>query len=137
MKCIFNKKTIGVWLFFITLGICAIHSWIVEAGDPNGAETYSDSIVGLKYAVNFTWTLLGAFLVFSMQAGFAFLGGFLRQKNMLGYMAHCFIDSTLGAIVFYLFGFALMFGGSKLGPRGWFFLSIFILWLVFFFFFFF
>ena len=77
-----------------------MHSGIVEAGDPNGAETYSDSIVGLKYAINFTWTLLGAFLVFSMQAGFAFLGGFLRQKNMLGYMAHCFIDSTLGAIVF-------------------------------------
>ena len=49
-----------------------MHSGIVEAGDPNGAETYSDSIVGLKYAINFTWTLLGAFLVFSMQAGFAF-----------------------------------------------------------------
>jgi ammonium transporter, Amt family len=35
---------------------------------------------------------------------------------MLGYMAHCFIGSTFGAIVFYLFGFALMFGGSKLYP---------------------
>ncbi|MBI2470832.1 MAG: ammonium transporter [Planctomycetes bacterium] len=116
MKCIFNKKTIGVWLFLITLGIFTLNSGAVEAGDPNGASTYSDSIIGLKYAVNFTWTLLGAFLVFSMQAGFAFLGGFLRQKNMLGYMAHCFIDSTLGAIVFYLFGFALMFGGSKLVP---------------------
>ena len=116
MKCIFNKKTIGVWLFLITAGIFTLNLGIVEAGDPSGAETYSDSIVGLKYAVNFTWTLLGAFLVFSMQSGFAFLGGFLRQKNMLGYMAHCFIDSTLGAIVFYLFGFALMFGGSKLVP---------------------
>ena len=116
MKCIFNKKTIGVWLFLIASGIFTLNSGIVEAGDPNGAETYSDSIVGLKYAVNFTWTLLGAFLVFSMQAGFAFLGGFLRQKNMLGYMAHCFIDSTLGAVIFYIFGFALMFGGSKLVP---------------------
>ena len=103
-------------MFLITAGIFTLNSGIVEAGDPNGAETYSDSIAGLKYAVNFTWTLLGAFLVFIMQAGFAFLGGFLRQKNMLGYMAHCFIDSTLGAIVFYIFGFALMFGGSKLVP---------------------
>ena len=98
MKCVFNKKTIGIWLFLITSGIFTLISGIAEAGDPSGAETYSDSINGLKYAVNFTWTLLGAFLVFSMQAGFAFLGGFLRQKNMLGYMAHCFIDSTLGAI---------------------------------------
>lgn len=116
MKCVFNKKTIGIWLFLITSGMVTLISGIAEAGDPSGAETYSDSINGLKYAVNFTWTLLGAFLVFSMQAGFAFLGGFLRQKNMLGYMAHCFIDSTLGAIIFYLFGFALMFGGSRLVP---------------------
>lgn len=116
MKCVFNKKTIGIWLFLITSGIFTLISGNAEAGDPSGAETYSDSINGLKYAVNFTWTLLGAFLVFSMQAGFAFLGGFLRQKNMLGYMAHCFIDSTLGAIIFYIFGFALMFGGSRLVP---------------------
>ncbi|TLD42362.1 MAG: Ammonium transporter [Candidatus Jettenia ecosi] len=115
MKCISNK-IIGMWLLLITLGIFTLNSGVAQAGDPNGAETYSDSIGGLKYAVNFTWTLLGAFLVFSMQAGFTFLGGFLRQKNMLGYMAHCFIDSTLGAVVFYLFGFALMFGGSKLVP---------------------
>ena len=116
MKFVTNKIMMSVWLLFITLGVFTSGLGIVEAGDPNGSETYSDSIIGLKYAVNFTWTLLGAFLVFSMQAGFAFLGGFLRQKNMLGYMAHCFIDSTLGAIVFYLFGFALMFGGSKLVP---------------------
>lgn len=35
---------------------------------------------------------------------------------MLSYMAHCLIDSTFGAMVFYFFGFALMFGGSKLVP---------------------
>lgn len=116
MKCVSKKIKMNMWLLFITLGIFAVGLGTVEAGDPNGAETYSDSIGGLKYAINFTWTLLGAFLVFSMQSGFAFLGGFLRQKNMLGYMAHCFIDSTLGAIVFYIFGFALMFGGSKLVP---------------------
>ena len=119
MKCVFNKINkvkISMWLLLITLGMFALNLGVVHAGDPNGLATYSDSIVGLKYAVNFTWTLLGAFLVFSMQAGFAFLGGFLRQKNMLGYMAHCFIDSTLGAVIFYIFGFALMFGGSKLVP---------------------
>lgn len=111
-----NKIMISMWLLVITLGIFTLGLGIVEASDPNGSATYTDSIDGLKYAVNFTWTLVGAFLVFSMQSGFAFLGGFLRQKNMLGYMAHCFIDSTFGAVVFYLFGFALMFGGSKLVP---------------------
>ncbi|MDQ1273509.1 MAG: ammonium transporter, Amt family, partial [Planctomycetota bacterium] len=106
----------SVWLMLITLGIFTLGLGIVDAGDPNGSATYSDSIGGLKYSINFTWTLVAAFLVFSMQAGFAFLGGFLKQKNMLGYLAHCLIDGTLGAIVFFLFGFALMFGGSKLCP---------------------
>lgn len=116
MKFISNKIKITVLLFLITTGIFAYNLGIVEAADPNGSMTYTDSIGGLKYSINFIWALLGAFLVFIMQAGFAFLGGFLRQKNMLGYMAHCFIDSTFGAVVFYLFGFALMFGGSKLYP---------------------
>lgn len=115
-KSISNNVIISTWLLLITMGIFTLDLGAVEAADPTGTETYTDSIQGLKYAINFTWTLLGAFLVFSMQAGFTFLGGFLRQKNMLGYMAHCFIDSTLGAVVFYLFGFALMFGGSQLVP---------------------
>ncbi|MDE1889833.1 MAG: ammonium transporter [Planctomycetota bacterium] len=117
MKSVSSKVMVSMWLLLIATAIILTSNLgIVEAGDPNGTQTYTDSIGGLKYSVNFIWTLLGAFLVFIMQAGFAFLGGFLRQKNMLGYMAHCFIDSTLGAIVFYLFGFALMFGGSKLTP---------------------
>ena len=87
---------------------------VVEAADPSGAGTYSDTVPGLKYSINFTWVLIGAFLVFIMQAGFALLGGFLRPKHMLNYMAHCFTDTTVGALVFWLFGFALMFGGSQL-----------------------
>jgi Amt family ammonium transporter len=87
---------------------------VLEAADPSGTETYTDTVPGLKYSVNFTWVLVGAFLVFIMQAGFALLGGFLRPKHMLNYMAHCFTDTTIGALVFWLFGFALMFGGSQL-----------------------
>jgi len=51
-----------------------------------------------------------------MQAGFALLGGFLQAKTMLGYMAHCFADDTIGAVVFWIFGFAPMFGGSGAAP---------------------
>ncbi len=116
MKCLFNKIIIFIGVTIAAAGLFGLAAGMVHAGDPNGSQTYSDSIAGLKLSINFTWTLLGAFLVFSMQAGFAFLGGFLRQKNMLSYMAHCFIDSTFGAMVFYFFGFALMFGGSKLAP---------------------
>src|SRR4030067_2510384 len=116
MKCLLNKIIILIGVTIAAAGLFMLAAGSVHAGDPNGSQTYSDSIAGLKLSVNFTWTLLGAFLVFSMQAGFAFLGGFLRQKNMLSYMTHCFIDSSFGAMVFYFFGFALMFGGSKLAP---------------------
>lgn len=89
----------------------------VLAGDPSGIHTYSESVEGLKFSVNFAWILLSAFLVFNMQVGFTFLGaGFVQKKNTLNYIAMSFIDFCTGALIFWLFGFALMFGGSKLAP---------------------
>ncbi|MEK7776134.1 MAG: ammonium transporter, partial [Planctomycetota bacterium] len=77
------------------------------AGDPSGNHTYSDSIQGLKFSVNFAWTLISAFLVFNMQAGFTFLGaGFVQKKNTLNYLAMSFVDFCIGALVFWLVGFA-------------------------------
>lgn len=45
MKCVSNK-IIGMWLLLITLGIFTLNSGIAQAGDPNGSETYTDSIGG-------------------------------------------------------------------------------------------
>jgi Amt family ammonium transporter len=62
--------------------ILLLSATMAMAGDPSGANTYTDDAAGLKLAVNFAWTLVAAFLVFFMQAGFAFLGaGALRVKN--------------------------------------------------------
>jgi len=88
---------------------------IAMAGDPNGSNTYTDDVAGMKLAVNFAWTLIGAFLVFFMQAGFAFLGaGALRVKNTVNYFAKSYMDFSIGALAYWAIGFALMFGGSKL-----------------------
>lgn len=105
-------------LFIIlSVGFLVCFSRNLLAGDPSGVSTYSDSIQGLKFSVNFAWTLISAFLVFNMQTGFTFLGaGFVQKKNTLNYMAMSFIDFCIGALIFWLFGFALMFGGSKLAP---------------------
>jgi len=85
------------------------------AGDPNGSSTYTDDVAGLKIATNFAWTLVGAFLVFFMQAGFALLGaGALRVKNTVNYFAKSYMDFSIGALAYWAVGFALMFGGSKL-----------------------
>ncbi len=86
------------------------------AGDPNGALTFSYSVEGLNISGNFAWILMAAFIILFMQAGFVLLGGLVSSKNMLSYMTHCFMATTAGVFIFWLFGFALMLGGSELGP---------------------
>jgi Amt family ammonium transporter len=102
---------IAAYVFVVLL----LSATMVLAGDPNGSATYKDDVSGLKIAVNFAWTLIGAFLVFFMQAGFAFLGaGALRVKNTVNYFAKSYMDFSIGALTYWAVGFALMFGGSKL-----------------------
>lgn len=104
------------WLWIVPVLAIILTAGPAIAGDPSGAATYTDSIEGLKTAINFSWTLLAGFLVFFMQAGFAMLGGLLRKKSMANYLTKSYMDFSAGALTYWLFGFALMFGGSGLGP---------------------
>lgn len=98
----------AAWLWFLILQIA-------EAGHIGKTVPGVGDVVGLKDAINLAWILLSAFLVFNMQVGFALLGaGFLRGKNTLNYLAMCFMDFCAGAFVFWVFGFALMYGGSDI-----------------------
>ena len=65
-----------------------------------------------KYsAVDTTWVLLGAILVFFMQPGFAMVEtGLTRAKNAGNIVMKNFMDFSLGTIVFWFLGFGLMFG---------------------------
>ena len=118
MGYIFNRLSRTYALFSVAFLLCFAFLGMgsVYAGDPSGAETFTETIAGLTHSINFVWVLICAFLIYQMQAGFAFLGGFLQAKNMLGYLAHCFTDGTMGIIVFWMVGFALMFGGSQAAP---------------------
>lgn len=61
--------------------------------------------------LNFVWTLVAAFLVFIMQAGFAMVeSGFTRAKNACNIMMKNTMDFCVGAIAYWAVGFALMFG---------------------------
>jgi Amt family ammonium transporter len=72
----------------------------------------------LDQSANIIW-MLGAFLVFFMQAGFAFLGaGLIRAKNTTNYMTKSFMDFTIASLSFWAFGFALMWGTSQAGIAG-------------------
>ncbi len=65
-----------------------------------------------KFAATDTiWVLIGAFLVFSMQPGFAMVEtGFTRAKNAANIVMKNVMDICLGSIVFWIIGFGLMFG---------------------------
>lgn len=66
-------------------------------------------------SINTTWTLIGAALVFFMQAGFAMVEtGFTRAKNAGNIIMKNLMDFSLGVPVFWLIGFGLMFAGT--GP---------------------
>ena len=64
-------------------------------------------------SVNTIWVLLGAALVFFMQAGFAMCeAGFTRSKNTGNILMKNLMDFSIGTPAFWLVGFGLMFGGS-------------------------
>ena len=64
-------------------------------------------------AVNTIWVLVGAALVFFMQAGFAMVEtGFTRAKNAGNIIMKNLMDFCIGVPAFWVIGFGLMFGGS-------------------------
>ena len=64
-------------------------------------------------AVNTIWVLLGAALVFFMQAGFSMCeAGFTRAKNTGNILMKNLMDFCIGTPCFWIFGFGIMFGSG-------------------------
>jgi Amt family ammonium transporter len=70
------------------------------------------------------WVVLTAAMILLMEGGFALLeAGFVRQKNAVSIIMKVFVDISFGALIFYCFGFALMYGkdtGGLIGLSGFF-----------------
>lgn len=65
-------------------------------------------------AVNTMWVLIGAALVFFMQAGFSMCeAGFTRAKNTGNILMKNLMDFCIGTPAFWLVGFGVMFGGGN------------------------
>lgn len=64
-------------------------------------------------SVSTIWVLLGAALVFLMQAGFAMCeAGFTRAKNTGNILMKNLMDFCIGTPTYWILGFGLMFAGS-------------------------
>ena len=64
-------------------------------------------------AANTIWVLLGAALVFFMQAGFAMCeAGFTRAKNTGNILMKNLMDFCIGTPLYWMFGYGIMFGAG-------------------------
>lgn len=72
-----------------------------------------------REAIDVVWLATAAALVFFMQAGFALLeSGLSRSKNCINVVMKNYTDVCIGSLVFWAFGFGLMFGVNNNGLYG-------------------
>ena len=82
-------------------------------------ESNAKAIADVQTNANYVWTLVAAFLVFFMQAGFAMVEtGLTRAKNAVNIMMKNLMDFALGSLAYWILGFGLMFGATSTGWFG-------------------
>src|SRR5665647_854784 len=88
-------------------------------------DTYTAHETSMINTINTLWTLVAAFLVFGMQAGFVMLeAGFARKRETVNILVECILDTAICGISFYAIGYAFMFShGNGFIGYNWFFLQ--------------
>jgi Amt family ammonium transporter len=116
-------KIIGL-ISVVAILTLMITSIAMAAADPSGAsysaatgkETVGDvanMASRAQYSANFVWVMITGFMVFFFQCGFAMVEtGFCRGKNAAHTITMNFMVFLVGAVGYFLVGFALQFGGS-------------------------
>src|SRR5262249_11202814 len=99
------------------LGIAMLLGVVVLLMDVFGSAAHADDVVlkgnDIINPINTVWTLVAAFLVFGMQAGFTMLeAGFSRSRETVNVLMECVVDTCLCGLLFYAWGFAFMFGSG-------------------------
>ena len=78
------------------------------------ADTYTAHETAVINSINTIWTLVAAFLVFGMQAGFVMLeAGFARKRETVNILIECVLDTAICGISFWAIGYAFMFGAGN------------------------
>ncbi len=100
-----------LWALPVAFGLAmfSTRSAFAQEAAPDPVTTQIDTI----------WLLIAAFLVFFMQAGFAMVeSGFTRAKNAANILMKNLMDFCVGTVLFFAFGFGLMYGTSAGGIIG-------------------
>jgi Amt family ammonium transporter len=82
--------------------------------DPATTPAMLSDVETVQVNLDATWVLIAGFLVFFMQAGFAFLeAGMIQQVGVVNSMAENFFDALLTGVFFWAIGFGLAYGESN------------------------
>ncbi|HEX3777001.1 MAG TPA: ammonium transporter [Polyangiaceae bacterium] len=105
---ILASKLLGVGALLIAITAASHYFGIARADDAAAAPP------AYVNPINNMWTLIAAFLVFFMQAGFMMLeAGFARSRETVNILLEGIVDTCLCGILFWAWGFAFMFGSGN------------------------
>ena len=97
------RRPIALFAVAATVALCAVPARAEAAG--------LTGTLGAISAIDTLWVLMAAFFVFFMQAGFGMVeAGFIRSKNTCNILTKNFVDYCSASIMFFLVGYAFMFG---------------------------
>ena len=103
-------KLLGVAFLLRHVTLLSEHDRRTASSADDAALSPGNDIVN---PINTVWTLVAAFLVFGMQAGFTMLeAGFCRSRETVNVLMECVVDTCLCGLLFYAWGFAFMFGSG-------------------------
>jgi len=113
-----SRKVFAVILAGKLLGVGALLLLIKAASIYFATPALADDAAAAPPAyvnpMNTMWTLVAAFLVFFMQAGFMMLeAGFARTREAVNILLEGIVDTCLCGILFWAWGFAFMFGAGN------------------------
>ncbi len=113
MKSLLRRTLRRILIPTLVIGLFSGLAWA------DGSTEKTLTAADVQRHADFLWTLVAAFLVFFMQAGFAMVeAGFTRAKNAVNIIMKNMMDMSMGAIAFWAVGFAIMFGSTKTGWFG-------------------
>src|SRR5882672_10800479 len=97
---IFAGKIIGLFLVLLAMGFLpAIIGGTAAHAQGTPFTAHETTLIN---TANTIWTLVAAFLVFGMQAGFVMLeAGFARQRETVNVLVECVFDTCLCGFLFY------------------------------------
>jgi len=74
---------------------------LIGGTSAHAADTYTAHETAVINSLNTVWTLVAAFLVFGMQAGFVMLeAGFARRRETVNILVECVLDTAICGISF-------------------------------------